>query len=32
VPIERIYVIAPRLNAEGINDKGASTRADFALR
>ncbi len=32
VPVERIYVIAPRLNAEGIDDKGASTRADFALR
>jgi hypothetical protein len=32
VPAERVFLIAPRLGAEGINDKGKPTRADFALK
>ncbi len=32
VPAERLYIVAPRLSAEGIDDKGAPSRADFALR
>lgn len=28
----RMFLIAPRLTAEGIKDKGASTRVDFALK
>jgi uncharacterized protein involved in outer membrane biogenesis len=31
VPPERLYIVAPRLNAEGIDDKGAPNRVDFAL-
>jgi hypothetical protein len=29
---ERVFLIAPRLNAEGLKDKGKATRVDFALR
>ncbi|MBI3283288.1 MAG: DUF748 domain-containing protein [Burkholderiales bacterium] len=29
---ERLFLIAPRLNADGIKDKGAPNRVDFALR
>src|SRR4029079_9073788 len=29
---ERMFVIAPKLTAEGIQDKGAPTRAHFAIR
>ena len=32
VPAERVFVIAPKLTAEGIKDKGKPTRADFALK
>jgi hypothetical protein len=32
VPGERVFLIAPRLNAEGVKDKGKPTRVDFALR
>jgi len=32
VPAERVFVVAPRLNAEGIKDKGKPTRVDFSLR
>lgn len=30
-PAERIFLVAPRLDAEGIKDKGKPTRVDFAL-
>jgi hypothetical protein len=29
---KRIFIVAPHLNAEGIKDKGASTRVDFGLK
>ncbi len=32
VPAERVFVVAPHLDAEGIKDKGKATRVDFALR
>ncbi|PUA17245.1 DUF748 domain-containing protein [Glaciimonas sp. PCH181] len=32
IPLERIFLIAPKLSADGIKDKGAPTRVDFALR
>jgi hypothetical protein len=32
VPAERIFIVAPRLTADGIKDKGRPTRADFALK
>lgn len=28
----RVFVVAPKLNAEGIKDKGATTRVDFGLK
>lgn len=28
----RLFVVAPKLNAEGIKDKGKTTRVDFALK
>ena len=31
VPGERVFVVAPRLDAEGLKDKGKTTRIDFAL-
>jgi len=31
VPSERVFLVAPRLNAEGVKDKGKPTRVDFAL-
>ena len=31
VPGERVFLVAPKLDAEGIKDKGKATRADFAL-
>ena len=31
VPGERVFVVAPKLDAEGIKDKGKATRVDFAL-
>jgi hypothetical protein len=31
VPAERVFLVAPRLNAEGVKDKGKPTRVDFAL-
>jgi hypothetical protein len=31
VPPERVYLVAPRLDAEGVKDKGKPTRVDFAL-
>jgi len=31
VPAERVFVVAPRLDAEGVKDKGKPTRVDFAL-
>lgn len=30
-PAERVFVVAPRRDAEGIKDKGKTTRVDFAL-
>ncbi len=32
VPAERVFVVAPKLTAEGIEDKGSATRADFGLK
>lgn len=32
VPSERIFVVAAKLSSEGISDKGAPTRVDFAIR
>ena len=32
VPAERVLIVAPKLSADGINDKGKPTRADFALK
>ena len=32
VSAERVFIVAPKLTAEGIQDKGAATRVDFALR
>jgi uncharacterized protein involved in outer membrane biogenesis len=32
VPGERVFVVAPHLDGEGIKDKGKATRVDFALR
>lgn len=32
VPSERVFIVAPRLSAEGIKDKGKTTRVDFSLR
>lgn len=29
---DRVFVVAPKLNADGIKDKGATTRVDFALK
>jgi hypothetical protein len=29
---ERVFIVAPKLTADGIQDKGAPTRVDFALR
>jgi len=29
---ERMFIIAPKLSTDGIQDKGASTRVDFAIR
>jgi hypothetical protein len=29
---ERVFVVAPKLTADGIADKGAPTRVDFAIR
>ena len=32
VPAERVFLVAPKLGAEGIKDQGRATRVDFALR
>ena len=32
IPLERIFLIAPKLTADGIKDKGKPSRVDFALR
>ncbi|MDC8756313.1 DUF748 domain-containing protein [Janthinobacterium fluminis] len=32
IPAERIYLIAPKMTVDGINDKGAPNRVDFALK
>jgi hypothetical protein len=32
VPRERLFLVEPRLTAEGIKDKGAATRVDFSLK
>ncbi len=32
VPRERIFLVAPKLNGEGIKDKGRTTRVDFSLK
>jgi len=32
VPPDRIFVVQPKLNADGIKDGGAATRVDFAIR
>jgi hypothetical protein len=30
--VERVFLVAPKLDAEGIKDKRGSARVDFALR
>jgi hypothetical protein len=32
VPAERVFLVAPKMNAEGIKDKGKPTRADFSVK
>jgi uncharacterized protein involved in outer membrane biogenesis len=32
VPAERVFLVAPKLNSEGIKDKGKPERADFSLK
>src|SRR5205814_1362046 len=32
VPAERVFIVAPKLNADGVSDKGKPTRADFSLK
>ncbi|HEY5898667.1 MAG TPA: DUF748 domain-containing protein [Burkholderiales bacterium] len=32
VPAERVFMVAPRLTAEGIKDSGQPTRVDFSLK
>lgn len=32
VPAERMFIVAPKLTAEDIKDKGSPTRADFGLK
>jgi uncharacterized protein involved in outer membrane biogenesis len=32
IPAERVFIVAPKLSAEGIKDKGRPTRADFAIK
>jgi uncharacterized protein involved in outer membrane biogenesis len=32
VAAERVFIVAPRLGAEGVKDKGRPTRVDFALK
>ena len=32
LPAERVFIVAPKMNAEGIKDKGRQTRVDFALK
>ena len=29
---DRLFLVEPKLNAEGIKDKGATTRVDFSLK
>ncbi|HKP66571.1 MAG TPA: DUF748 domain-containing protein, partial [Casimicrobiaceae bacterium] len=32
IPAERVFVVAPKLTGEGIEDKGAATRVDFSIK
>jgi hypothetical protein len=32
IPAERVFLLAPRLSAEGVKDKGKPTRVDFSLK
>jgi hypothetical protein len=32
IPAERVFLLAPKLSAEGIKDKGKPTRVDFSLK
>jgi hypothetical protein len=32
IPLDRVYLVAPKLTAEGIKDKGAAARVDFSLK
>lgn len=32
ISLERVYLVAPKLTADGITDKGAAARVDFALK
>ena len=32
LPPDRVFVVAPKLTSAGIEDKGAPTRVDFAIR
>jgi outer membrane protein OmpA-like peptidoglycan-associated protein len=32
IPLDRVYLVAPKLTADDIKDKGAATRVDFSLK
>ena len=32
IPAERVFVVAPKLTGDGIEDKGAATRVDFSIK
>jgi hypothetical protein len=32
IATERVFLLAPKLDASGIKDKGQPTRADFSIR
>jgi hypothetical protein len=32
IPAERVYIVAPKVTADGVADKGSATRVDFAIR
>jgi len=32
IPRERLFLVEPKLTAEGIQDKGPKTRVDFSLK
>jgi hypothetical protein len=32
IPADRVFLLAPKVSAEGIKDEGKPTRADFSLK